>query len=96
MSKNKERPEEELLNQGEEQKMAINFLFACQSADIEQVKKMIFEDNIEYTKAIQVYIDKNPTPVFLIAKQMFEQRELNKILHQDLNHNNTPGKRPKI
>lgn len=75
---------------------AVRFLTACQANDMDTLKKMIFEEDYEYTKATEAYFAFFSSEQLNIVKQLFEQRELNKELNKNLHLNNSEDKRPKI
>ncbi len=84
------------LSQTKDQVDAVRFLTACQAGDMDTIKKMIFEENLEYTKALQAYFVFANTDDINEVKRLFEQRELNKNLSNSLPTNDTIDKKPKI
>jgi len=84
------------LLQSKDQIDAVRFLTACQAKDIATMKQMIFEENIEYTQAIQAYFVFANDEDLNEVKKLFEQRELNKNLYINLPINNAQDKKPKI
>ncbi len=91
-----EKSKESLLNQNKDQQMALQFLSALQSGDKETIEKMIFEDDVEYTEALQILFKFQQNLFYNEVQLMFEKRETNKALNRDLKHNDTPDRRPKI
>lgn len=79
-----------------EQLDVVRFLTACELEDIDAIKKMIFEENFEYNNATEKYLTSCATEKLNIVKKLFEQRELNKELNENLPINHTEDKRPKI
>lgn len=79
-----------------EQIDAVRFLTACQANDMDTIKQMIFEENYEYNKSTQAYFAFLSDGQSNFVKQLFEQRELNKELKNDLPVNHSEDKSPKV
>lgn len=75
------------------------FKNACEFGDMETLQYLIHEINIERTEAINNYLAKptgRPSRLTHEAKNMFEIKELNKQLNQNLPENSESKKKPKI
>jgi hypothetical protein len=74
----------------------VKFMLHLQTDEMDIIQKMIFIDNIEYSPGIKELLTGELEGNYLLAKKMFENRELNKKLNLQLNTNNTPEKKSKI
>jgi ankyrin repeat protein len=77
----------------------IIFKQTCEYGGMKTLQFLIHELNIDRTEAINSYLDKPTTTngnLKTESKNMFQLRELNKDLNNDLSENNEPKKKPKL
>jgi hypothetical protein len=96
MNPDNEQSRESPSDEDKYQREAFQFLSLLQSQDKEAIEKKIFEEDIEYTEALQILFQFQQSLFFNEVRLMFEKREVNKALNRDLKYNDAPDKRPKI